>query len=534
MTEPMRLFVYGTLRDPELVRRITGRTFPTEPASLPGWRLVSPAQSRSGYPEIVPDPEGCVPGLLLHDLDPASLHRLDAYEEGYVRRQVRVRTGSGLKEAEVYVPAYVLGGDPASRYYGPRHARRDPGADRGGSMGRNRAAILWMAGLVTLLLAFSAGYALGSRTGVAAADPRNEGLRMLQALSEALDRQYIRKDLDWRALYDGAARGMLQALDDPYTAFFDAQGFRRFQEDFRGYFFGIGIFIEKQDRRLLVVAPIENTPAWRAGLRPGDHITHIDGTPTAEMPIEEAVARIRGPQGTQVRLRIQRGERTFEVTIVRDRIEITSVQGEEALSDRERGLLQAAGLSYIRILAFNQDTSERFARHMQRVRQARGAGLVLDLRSSPGGLVDQCTRVADFFVPSGPILYEVDRNGRMRTIYATAREKYRKPVAVLVNEGTASCSEILAGALQDTGTAVLVGQRTFGKGVITSVVDLPGGRGATITTAKYLTPKKRDIHRKGIQPDIVAGDRIEGKTPQELEAIRFEQLRKAVDALRRR
>ncbi|MDR7443866.1 MAG: S41 family peptidase, partial [Armatimonadota bacterium] len=132
------------------------------------------------------------------------------------------------------------------------------------------------------------------------------------------------------------------------------------------------------------------------------------------------------------------------------------------------------------------------------------------------------------------ILYEVDRDGRMRTIYATAREKYRKPVAVLVNEGTASCSEILAGALQDTGTAVLVGQRTFGKGVITSVVDLPGGRGATITTAKYLTPKKRDIHRKGIQPDIVAGDRIEGKTPQELEAIRFEQLRKAVDALRRR
>ncbi len=401
-------------------------------------------------------------------------------------------------------------------------------------MRRNRAAVLWMAGLVALLLAFSAGYALGSRTGVEAADPQKEGLRMLQALSEALERQYLRKDLDWRKLYDGAARGMLQALDDPYTAFFDAQGFRRFQEDFRGYFFGIGIFIEKQDRRLLVVAPIENTPAWRAGLRAGDHITHIDGTPTAEMPIEEAVARIRGPRGTQVHLRIQRGARVLEVTITRDRIEVTSVQGEEALTDRERELVRGAGLSYLRILAFNQDTYDRFARQMLRIQQAQTKGLVLDLRSNPGGLVDQCVRVADFFVPSGPILHEVDRDGRTRTLSATAREKYRRPVAVLVNEGTASCSEILAGALQDTGTAVLVGQRTFGKGVITSVVDLPGGRGATITTAKYLTPKKRDVHRRGIQPDIAAGDRILGKTPEEVEAIRFAQLRRAVDALRHR
>ncbi len=399
---------------------------------------------------------------------------------------------------------------------------------------RQRNAVLWLAGLVALVLAFSAGYAVGSRGAVEAADPRNEGLRMLQALSETLERQYIRKDLDWRKLYDGAARGMLQALDDPYTAFFDAQGFRRFQEDFRGYFFGIGIFIEKQDRRLLVVAPIENTPAWRAGLQAGDHITHIDGVSTAEMPIEEAVARIRGPRGTQVRLRIQRGDKAFEVTITRDRIEIISVQGEEALTDQERQLVRGSGLSYIRILAFNQDTADRFARQMLRVQQAKTKGLVLDLRNNPGGLVDQCTRVADFFVPSGPILHEVDRDGRTRTIYATAREKYRKPLAVLVNEGTASCSEILAGALQDAGVAVLVGQRTFGKGVITSVVDLPGGRGATITTAKYLTPKRRDIHRKGIQPDVVAGDRLEGKTPQELQAIRFEQLRRAVEILVRR
>lgn len=399
---------------------------------------------------------------------------------------------------------------------------------------RKPSPILWLGGLVSLLVVFSAGYALGVRNAAVAADPRDEGLRMLRALSDELQRQYIRRDLDWRKLYDGAARGMLEALQDPYTAFFDAQGFRRFQEDFRGYFFGIGIFIEKKDKQLLVVSPIENTPAWRAGLRAGDRITHIDGVPTADMPIEEAVARIRGPRGTQVRLRIQRGERAFEVTITRDRIEITSVQGEESLTERERSLLRASNLSYIRILAFNQDTSERFARQMQRVQQAGTAGLILDLRNNPGGLVEQCTRVADFFIPAGPILYEVDRDGRTKTIQATPREKYRKPVAVLVNEGTASCSEILAGALQDAGGAILVGQRTFGKGVITSVVSLPGGRGATITTAKYLTPKRRDIHGKGIVPDVVAGSRIEGKRAEEVEAIRLEQLRRAVEVLQRR
>ncbi|MCS7174014.1 MAG: gamma-glutamylcyclotransferase [Armatimonadetes bacterium] len=130
---PVRLFVYGTLRDPRLVRRLTGRTFPTEPACLPGWRLLSPRQTRSGYPEIVPDLRASVSGLVLHDVDSASLSVLDAYEEGYVRRRVQVLVATGVQEAEVYVPAYVLGEDAASRYHGPRRAGRDPGADPGRS-----------------------------------------------------------------------------------------------------------------------------------------------------------------------------------------------------------------------------------------------------------------------------------------------------------------------------------------------------------------------------------------------------------------
>ncbi|MDR7599241.1 MAG: S41 family peptidase, partial [Armatimonadota bacterium] len=371
-------------------------------------------------------------------------------------------------------------------------------------MKRGNPVLSGLAIVVVLSVVFSAGYALGLRQA-SAADARTEGQRMLQVLADHLQRSYIQRNLDWRKLYDGAARGMLQALDDPYTAFFDAQGYRRFREDFRGFFYGVGIFIEKKDSRLLVVAPIPDTPAAKAGLRAGDHITHVDGVPTRDMPIEEAVARIRGPEGTTVRLRIQRGDRTFEVSITRARIEVVSVQGEEALTDAERRVVRDAQAAYVRILAFNQDTAERFAAQLRRLEARNTRGLVLDLRFNPGGLVDQCTAVADWFVPRGPIVHEVDRDGRTRTVNATPREKYRKPVVVLVNEGTASCSEIVAGALQDTGAGVLVGQRTFGKGVITTVVDLPGGRGATITTAKYLTPKRRDIHRKGIQPDVLAG-----------------------------
>jgi carboxyl-terminal processing protease len=396
----------------------------------------------------------------------------------------------------------------------------------------------WIAGTIVLALVFASGYWVGqgARSSVeAAADPHAEGRLLLQAVVTAIGRDYLEREIDWSKLYDGAAKGMLQALDDPYTAFFTSQGFKKFQEDFQGFFYGIGIFVDKRNNRLTVVAPIKGTPADRAGLLPGDYIAQVDGVRTDSLPLEEAIARIRGKEGTTVKLQVVRpGKPPLDVSIVRARITVATVQGPDVLKDEEKASLKQINAGYIKIVTFNNDTYGSFAKALREVEASSAQGLILDLRFNPGGLVNQCTRVADHFVPSGPIIHEVDRSGRRDTVQSTNRPKYAKPVVVLINEGTASCSEILAGALEDTKVGVLVGQKTFGKGVITSVVRLPGDRGATITTAKYLTPAGHDIHRKGIQPNVPAGDRLEGKTTERVLQIQTEQLRKAVEVLKSR
>ncbi|MBM3450475.1 MAG: S41 family peptidase [Armatimonadetes bacterium] len=401
-----------------------------------------------------------------------------------------------------------------------------------------RRGLKWVAATAVIAVVFSAGYWVGqgARSSVeAASDPHTEGRLLLQAVVTAVGRDYLERNIDWSKLYDAAAKGMLQALDDPYTAFFTSQGFKKFQEDFQGFFYGIGIFVDKRSNRLTVVSPIKGTPADRAGLLPGDYIAQVDGVRTDSIPLEEAIARIRGKAGTTVRLQVVRpGRPPFDVSIVRARINVATVQGPEILKDDEKALLKQSNLGYIRIVTFNNDTYALFAKALGEVETAGARGLVLDLRFNPGGLVNQCTRVADHFVPNGPIIHEVDRNGRRDTVQSTSRAKYTRPVVVLINEGTASCSEILAGAVEDTKVGVLVGQKTFGKGVITSVVRLPGERGATITTAKYLTPAGRDIHRKGIEPNVAAGDRLEGKVTERVLEIQSEQLRKAVEVLKSR
>ncbi len=381
---------------------------------------------------------------------------------------------------------------------------------------------------------FAAGYGVGQR--VVVAGPSDEqGFSLLRELLAHVRGEFLHQAPDSAKLFDGAARGMLEALGDPYTRYMDARAFSEFSRDAQGFFFGIGIFIDIREGSLMVVQPIEGTPAHRAGLRAGDRILRIDQTSTGGMALQEAVTRIRGPAGTRVKLRIGRADRAFDVEITRDRIRIVTVQGAGSLEEALRRELGSQKLGYIRVLTFNEQTAKEVASALEALRGQGARGLLLDLRSNGGGLLEAAIRVADRFVPAGePIVHVVARDGRRKTERAGGGSKLRVPVVVLVNEFTASASEILAGALRDSAGAVIVGRQTFGKGVIQSLYTLPGGGAAALTTAKYLTPANGDIHGVGVAPGVVSGERLEGKSDSQVAGIQEEQFRRALEVLRQR
>jgi carboxyl-terminal processing protease len=297
--------------------------------------------------------------------------------------------------------------------------------------------------------------------------------------------------------------------------------------------FGVGIFVELEGERPVVVQPIPDTPAFRAGLRPGDRILAVNNATTEGMSLPEVVSRIRGPAGTQVTLKLARDDRTFEVTLTRARIANVSVQADQNLPAALRRELLDNRVAYVRLLMFNETTASEFSKAVDAA-LARGArGLLLDLRNNGGGLLDVSIDVANRFIEAGrPIVHTVDRSGRRQTERATGGVKVGIPVVVLVNEFTASAAEILAGALKDNGAGTVVGQSTFGKGVIQTIITLPGSTGATLTSGKYLTPKGHDIHKKGVTPDVVAGKKHKGLTDAQVRAVESEQFARGLQVLK--
>lgn len=383
---------------------------------------------------------------------------------------------------------------------------------------------------------FAAGFAAGQRVRPAEAAPADEaGYNLLRELSGLLRRESLNPVPEAQQLFDGAARGMLEALRDPYTRYMDAKAFKDFSQDAQGFFFGIGIFIDIRESHLIVVQPIEGTPAHRAGLRAGDRIRTIDGAATEGMALQEAVSRIRGAAGSKVKLGIGRVSQTFDVEITRARVQVVTVQGAGSLEEAVRKQITADRLGYIRVLTFNDQTAKEVGAELDRLLAAGSRGLIVDLRNNGGGLLDAALRISDRFVPAGsPIVHIVQKDGRRSTERAGRGPKVAIPVVVLVNEFSASASEILAGALKDTVRATIVGQKTFGKGVIQSVFPVSGGGGAAITTAKYLTPSDHDIHGRGIVPDVAAGDRLEGKAEADVLRILGDQLKSGITALKQR
>ncbi len=295
-----------------------------------------------------------------------------------------------------------------------------------------------------------------------------------------------------------AIRGMLAALDDPYTRFLDPREFKEMQIDTSGELSGVGIqlSLDKDTKNLVVIAPIEGSPASKAGVQPQDVIAAIDGKSTKGMSTEDAVKLIRGQAGTTVTLTLRRKGQTLEVPLTRQRIELHAVEHQLNTSPDGRKV------GYIRLKQFTATAAKDMRLALQDLESKGAQGYVLDLRSNPGGLLVASVEIAREWLNEGTIVSTKTRDGIQDIKRATGRAITDKPLVILVNEGSASASEILSGALQDNHRAVLVGQKTFGKGLVQSVRGLSDGSGMTVTIAKYLTPSGRDIHKHGIDPDV--------------------------------
>ena len=311
-----------------------------------------------------------------------------------------------------------------------------------------------------------------------------------------------------------AIRGMLGTLDDPYTRFLDPRQFKEMQIDTSGELTGVGmqLSLDKTSKELTVIAPIEGSPASRAGVQPKDVITAIDGRNTKGMSTEEAVKLIRGQAGTKVVITLRRKGQTLTLPLVRERIELHAVEHQINTSADGRRI------GYIRLKQFTANAS-RDMRAAIKDLDPKVDGYVLDLRSNPGGLLMASVDIARQWLNEGTIVSTRTRDGIQDVKRANGHALTTKPLVILVNEGSASASEILSGALQDNHRAVLVGQKTFGKGLVQSVRSLSDGSGMTVTIAKYLTPSGRDIHKHGIDPDVVAkmGER-------EIDRLRIEDI----------
>ena len=312
-----------------------------------------------------------------------------------------------------------------------------------------------------------------------------------------------------------AIRGMLASLNDPYTRFLDPREFKEMQIDTSGELSGVGIqlSLDKDSKELVVVSPIEGSPASRAGVRPKDVIVTIDGKATKGMSTEDAVKLIRGQAGTKVNLQLRRDGKVVDTALVRERIELHAVDSQVNTTGN------GTRIGYIRLKQFNANAAKDMAAALKDLEGKNVQGYVLDLRSNPGGLLMASIAIARQWLDEGVIVSTKTRDGIQDIKRANGRAITKRPLVVLVNEGSASASEILSGALQDNHRAVLVGEKTFGKGLVQSVRSLSDGSGMTVTIAKYLTPSGRDIHKHGIDPDVRA--RL---APADAQKLRLEDL----------
>ncbi|HKQ69943.1 MAG TPA: S41 family peptidase [Polyangiaceae bacterium] len=332
-----------------------------------------------------------------------------------------------------------------------------------------------------------------------------------------VENQYV-EPVDHRRVVEGAIKGMVRELD-PHSAFMPPEDFRLFQSDTEGKFGGIGVEVDLRDEAITVIAPIEGSPAERAGIRSGDRVVAVDGQAARGEPLDKLVRKLRGAPGSKVQVSVRRAGSDAPLTfdLVREQIKVTSVVGRRLASD----------VLYLRLKQFQEGTHDELVATLAKLREQSSApftGILLDMRSNPGGLVDEASEIADEFLGSGLIYSTRHRSEVVEEVSArSGGALVAPPMAVLVNEYSASAAELVAGALQDNHRASIVGAPTFGKGSVQTILELPGGAGLKLTTMRYYTPSGHSIQAQGIQPDIVvessriANDPVRVTREQDLE-----------------
>lgn len=353
-------------------------------------------------------------------------------------------------------------------------------------------------------------------------DEEKMHLQKMKFLEKKVEDDFLYK-VDKEKLRQGELKGMVASLDDPYSEYLTLEDFNALAEQTNGKFFGIGVSVSSNEEgQILVIAPIKDTPAEKVGIKTGDLILKVNGEPVSGNDLQAAVAKIKGDKGTSVKITIYRPstKETKDIDVKRDEIKLETVISN-TIKD----------LGYIGITQFNDNTYDEFTKALNNLKEKNVKGLIIDLRGNPGGTVDSVEKIANELLPEGTIVSAKNRDGKVVFDYKSDKEYVNLPMAVLINGGSASASEILAGAIRDFKMGTLIGEKSFGKGIVQSVFPFPDGSGLKITTSEYFTPSGENIHKKGIKPDI------EVKLPENVKGIGIEylntdnQLKKAIEVL---
>ncbi len=353
--------------------------------------------------------------------------------------------------------------------------------------------VLIITNIITFTVATTGNFLIGNKLIVTVDSSETAaGIKKLLALKEQIGLEYY-KDVDNTTIMDGAIKGMFDSLGDPYSSYFTAEEFKKYMEMATGVYEGIGVVVTEDDQGVTyVIAPQKGTPADQAGIKTGDKIVKVDGEDVSTIGSDAVVAKVKGPADTTVNLTLLRGEEMIDMQLVRKTIEAKTVDSRVI-----------GNKGYIQISEFTDKTADDFEVQLNELLAQNITGLVIDLRSNPGGGVNEAVEIADRILGETMVVYTVDKNGNRTEYTSDGTEQLNLPMVALVDGGSASSAEILAGALQDTGTAQLVGTKTFGKGIVQEIISLTDGGGFKVTNSEYFTPNGNNIHEKGLEPNIV-------------------------------